>query len=44
LNKGLNVELRISDVFINGKANNTINALPIAITPPALCGIDLKIA
>jgi hypothetical protein len=36
--------LLISDVFINGNANNINIAVAIATTPPILCGIDLNIA
>ena len=41
---GLYVVLRISEVLIKGTINKTAIAPTMAIIPPTLCGIDLKIA
>ena len=41
---GLNLLLRIFEVFIKGKASRIKIAETIATTPPNLSGIDLKIA
>jgi|TARA_B100000787_G_scaffold155923_1_gene131724 hypothetical protein len=44
LYNGLKVELRTSEVLINGKNSKITTAPPIAATPPSLSGIEHRIA
>jgi len=44
LNNGRKVELRISELWVNGMVNKIKIAQTIATTPPSLSGIERDIA